>query len=301
MALQFEPVSIEHKALVESYTKPWHIRGSEYTFTNIFIWGCGGRIRIAEKDGALFFLLKYEQVPEYMFAPVMRIGGDYEKVLALATEYCLEHDITPYYKGVSGPLTALFEGLLDYTLVEDRANHDYVYAMTDLRDLSGKKFHSKRNHINQFKARYEDYEYVSLTPDMLEECMSVYDQWRDNKHEEDDWGERDSVQLAIDQMHNLGLRGGAIRVGGVLSAFSLGERVDEEMAVIHIEKANAELVGLFTMINQQFVLHELGDMKWINREEDMGLEGLRRAKLSYNPAELLVKYEARYKKLPGLV
>ena len=295
--LQFQPIAPEMRELVLRYTTPWHISGSEYTFTNLLMWGTNGRIQIAEHEDALYFLLKYGKQDAFMFAPLtLSPQGDYARAVATAEEYCRQNGIEPVFKAISGPLKNAFASCEGYELIEDRDNYDYIYLMEGLLNLSGKKLHAKRNHINQFRTKY-DYEYVKITPDLLEECMEVYCQWLACKDvfEPGVLGEMEAIRQILTHMEFLGVKGGGIRVGGKLAAFTLGEKINEEMAVIHIEKADAELTGLYTFINQQFIEHEFTDVRYINREEDMGLEGLRRAKLSYAPEMLLEKYEGRRK------
>ncbi len=285
------------KSMVESYTKPWKLKGSEYTFTNLFIWGAEGKIKLAEEDGVLFLLLDYGEENRFMFAPLTRDpAGDYRPALDAAAAYCRNRGIEPVFKAISGPIRDAFARCEGYSLTEDRDNYDYVYTMEDLRDLSGKKLHAKRNHINQFMAQYgESYEYVRLNPDMLAECMALYNEWLQKKppSDPDALGEYLAIRELITHMDALGVIGAGIRIRGKLAAYTLGERMDEEMAVVHIEKAGTDIPGLFTVVNNLFVRNEFAGMKYVNREEDMGLEGLRRAKLSYNPVMLIEKYVGR--------
>ena len=140
----------------------------------------------------------------------------------------------------------------------------------------------------------ERYEYVKITGDMMGECVDVYNEWLSEKSP----GETDNMELCaiktlLMHMDVLGIRGGGIRIDGKLAAFTLGQKMDDNMAVVHIEKADNEIMGLYTVINNQFVQHELTDVKFINREEDMGMEGLRKAKLSYYPAYMIDKFDGR--------
>ena len=149
---------------------------------------------------------------------------------------------------------------------------DYVYSREKLATLKGKKLHGKRNHINKFMQENPDWEYKKLVPSMYEDCIAVYDGWKESKDlSEDEFAnERRSVVLALTNMEKLGLTGGAILLDGKIKAFTVGERLNDDMQLIHIEKADSEINGLFPMINQQYVLHECADVQYINREEDMG-------------------------------
>lgn len=284
------------KSFVESYTKPWRLHASEYTFTNLLIWGAEDKIKVAEEDGVLFFLLDFGE-GRFMFAPLTREPeGDYARALDAAVAYCRAEGIPPVFRAVSGSIRKAFERCPGYVLEEDRDNFDYVYTMESLRDLSGKKLHAKRNHINQFTARYGAcYEYVRLNSDMLGECMALYNEWLQGKPPEDPdaVNEYIAIRELITHMEALGVVGAGVRIEGKLRAYTLGECIDEEMAVVHIEKADTDIPGLFTLINNLFVKNELSHVRLINREEDMGLEGLRRAKLSYYPADFIEKYVGR--------
>lgn len=162
--------------------------------------------------------------------------------------------------------------------------------------LKGRHFHAKRNYLNYFTSQY-DFEYVTVKSDMMEECLRVYRDWLDEKTVIEPYAldEMEAIKTIVENMDALGVRGGGIRIGGRLAAFSLGERMRRDTALIHIEKADGDIRGLFTAINQQFVEHEWQDSLYINREEDMGLEGLRKAKLSYHPVRMVEKYEVRIK------
>lgn len=298
MKLDFQPITLDMKPLVESYTKAWKLKNSEYTFTNLFMWGKSENIRIAEHNNALYISLQDDESSQpLMFAPLTRdIDGDYAAALDVATQYFHSIGVTPLYKAICGPIKEAFAKCEGYTLTEDRDNHDYIYCAQSLLTLSGKKLHSKRNHINQFRAQYVDsYHYLPLRPEMLDECLALFCEWLENKDLSTPGiiNEMDAIRRIITHMDALNVVGGGICIGGKLAAFTLGEKIDDEMALIHIEKADSSIMGLFTFINQQFVEHEFAQMQCINREEDMGLEGLRRAKLSYNPTMLLEKFEGR--------
>ncbi len=298
--MDFRPIDISMKTMVESYTKPWKLKCSEYTFSNLLMWGADDKILVAQEDGALYFLLGDGKSGHFMFAPLTKDPMcDYKPVLDRASEACREMGASPMFLGISGSIKEAFMRTEGYALEDDRDNYDYVYTMEELRDLSGKKLHGKRNHINQFMTAYGDsFEYVRLEPDMLGECMALYNEWLEGKEDSNDpdaVGEYIAIRVLMTHMDTLGVKGAGIRINGKLAAYTLGERIDDEMAVIHIEKADAEIPGLFTVINNLFIKNEFSDMKYINREEDMGIEGLRRAKLSYNPVMLIEKSVGRPK------
>ena len=295
--MDFKPIDISMKAMIERYTSAWKLECSEYTFSNILSWGSCGNIFAYEDGQALYILIHWCDGESYMFAP-LTLDPDsdyYQTALDKATEYMRAHGMEPIFKAISGPIKTAFERCKGYELTDDRDNSDYVYTMESLRDLSGKKLHAKRNHIHQFMAEYgERFEYVKITPDMLDECIEMFNEWMSEKPKDEiDILELSAIKTLLTHMDLLGIRGGGIRIDGRLAAFTLGQKIDDNMAVVHIEKADNEIVGLFPVINNQFVQHELTDVKFINREEDMGMEGLRKAKLSYFPAYMIDKFDGR--------
>ena len=173
--MDFKPIDISMKQMVEHYTAKWKLECSEYTFSNLLMWGCGGNIMLAEDEQALYILLHWGN-ERFMFAPltVEPESEYYQTALDKAAEYMRSNCIPPVFKGISGPIRAAFERCTGYELIDDRNNSDYVYTMESLRDLAGKRLHAKRNHIHQFMAQYgERYEYVKITGDMMGECVDV--------------------------------------------------------------------------------------------------------------------------------
>ena len=163
--------------------------------------------------------------------------------------------------------------------------------------LKGKKLHSKRNFINRIRANYPQLQYEDLKEENIEECLALYDRWAESHDSEviDRWDERGSVVRALTNMKALGLTGGMIRIDGMVKAFTVGERKLPTMSQIHIEKADRDIDGLYQIINQQYAEHHCADTMYINREEDMGEEGMRKAKMSYYPDKMIEKYNAIYK------
>ncbi len=184
-----------------------------------------------------------------------------------------------------------------FNIYPDRNYSDYIYTRDKLTNLSGKKLQSKRNHINKFKSLYPDYKYRELTPELVPQCIKLEKQWRkiskgDNNEEELDAGlseELRSMTRAFHRWDKLGLIGGTIWVDNNLVAFTYGCPINQHTFDVCIEKADVNYEGAFTIINQEFVKHLPEQYSYINREEDMGDEGLRQAKLSYKPDILLEK------------
>ena len=194
-------------------------------------------------------------------------------------------------------LEQIFPG--KYEIEYDRDFADYIYEVPKMISLAGKKLHGKRNHINKFKENYPDWSYEILTKENLEECILMAEEWK-ARNLCGEKGEKHAefcvTKRALKQFEELGLKGGVLRTGQGIVAFTLGEELNKEMFVVHIEKAFADVQGAYPMINQQFLIHEAEKYKYVNREDDTGAEGLRKAKLSYYPAFLQEKGTVTKKK-----
>ena len=176
---------------------------------------------------------------------------------------------------------------------------DYLYNGDDLRELKGRKYHSKRNHLSNFRKNYPDYEYQSLTADMLEDVWEYINLWCKQKECSGKFSpglicEKQAIREALDHFGELDYKGAVIRLNGQIEAFTMGEKINDETVVIHVEKANGTINGLYSAINQEFLLHQWPDVAFVNREEDTGDEGLRKAKMSYHPVALVKKYKGVY-------
>jgi hypothetical protein len=224
--------------------------------------------------------------------------SNYEKVLPVLAQAFHAKGYPLVLKSVSKQQKAEIQAALPGKIFfqEDRNNFDYVYLARDLIKLKGKKFRQKRNHINKFIKSYE-YQYEEMSDNNLKECLKTELKWVSNQGNGEDESileEKQAIGEAINNFHLLKLTGGVIRINGKVRAFALGELLNPDMAVIHIEKANTDYDGSFNMINQMFAYHAWSHVTYINREEDMGILGLRKAKESYNPVKMVKKYTGFY-------
>lgn len=290
---EFREPRLEDQGLITSYFFKYPSRSCDRTFANVYLWAKHYNVEFAIYRNTLLFR---DNSAGYGFAFP---AGEDEDVKAVITElirwsreegqpFCL-YGIT---KEEFDKLETWYPGVFEVEYEREYA--DYVYEAEKLATLSGKKLHSKRNHINKFKIVHEgNWSYETLTKDNLEECFQMALEWRNlNGCEED---EEKNVEMCVTLnslrlYEELGFCGGFLRVDGRIVAFTLGEPVNEDTFVVHIEKAFADVDGAYTMINQQFVEHELlGKYRYVNREDDVGIEGLRKAKLSYRPVFMIDK------------
>ncbi len=185
----------------------------------------------------------------------------------------------------------------EFTFTEQRGDFDYIYRTENLIALSGKKFHAKRNHISKFVRSYPDWRYEDITEANIEECMTFAGNLlkkaiagQDEEQVYELCMENSAIALALKNFRALGLVGGLLRVGGKIIAVTIGEPLNDRVFVTHFEKADTDFDGSYTMINNCFAANRLAGFEYVNREEDMDREGLRRAKLSYYPDILLEKF-----------
>lgn len=177
-----------------------------------------------------------------------------------------------------------------FEITFDRDSADYIYGREKLATLAGRKLHGKRNHIHRFEEANPDWRYESISDENEEACAKMAMLWcmdncmaNDATIEFDKIDESKLVVYAIRHRKELGLIGGALLAGDRVIAITLGERLTDDTFVVHFEKAFANIQGAYPMVNREFVRHELGAYDFVNREEDLGMEGLRKAKLSYYP------------------
>ena len=184
-----------------------------------------------------------------------------------------------------------------FNITPERNNFDYVYLAQDLINLSGRKFHGKKNHLNAFRKEYPDAVYVPITEEIIPKCREELNVWYEmHKRTNPDNSfinyELAAINEIFDHFNEFKVKGGAILIDGKVAAFTFGEKLNSDTAVIHVEKANKNIRGIYVAINQNFVEHEWSEMIYINREEDMGVEGLRKAKKSYRPIKMIEKFNA---------
>lgn len=290
MEYNWKSIELSDKEIIQSYYRQEKSRNCEFTFANNYLWAPYYEIRYAIIGGMLVFLSD-----EDTFSVSFPLGqGNAKETIELLLSYFEEKE-RPFKMHLVSPeqfacLEKWFPGKFQIAYNRDAA--DYVYESEKLITLSGKKLHGKRNHINKFKELYPDWSYEPITKENTEECIEMAQNWRTQNgcDENEEKSEEFCVTLnALKMREALELRGGLLRADGRVVAFTLGEPGGEDIFVVHIEKAYPDVPGAYPMINQQFVEHECAAYRYVNREEDTGAEGLRKAKLSYYPVMMLEK------------
>lgn len=294
----FKNLELADRDSINSKLQSQNYRASDLCFTNLFAWGKKFNTQFAVTDEWLFIRFKDNDGRNSYLKPIGM--GDIKKGVEILLEDHKKFDSIFQIRGITkemiNELEVAFPNTFDFQL--NRSVSDYIYTTEKLRDLRGKKLQSKRNHINRFKREHE-WQYKSLTnnPELVAECKSMLDKWMEISLEDDPSLMYDNfaTTIMLENFEYLNLRGGVICVDNEMLAFSIGEPLTKDTIVVHVEKAFASVNGAYAIINQQFAIHETEGYTYINREEDMGVENLRRAKLSYQPDILLEKYNARFK------
>ncbi len=264
----------------------------EFTFANNYLWREVYQVQVASCCGCAVLRYTTDGVSCYAF-PCGH--GDKKAALESVILYADERGQKPELTGLTRCEAELLEKWFphQFEISTNRDDYDYIYTTEALTKLAGKKYHGKRNHIARFKDT--DWAYEEITEQNAGECRGMLLEWKGSRA--DKWSEMMEAEFgvvmeALEYFGRLDLEGGLIRQSGRIVAFCLGEPLNEDTYVVHFEKAFPEIQGAYPIINQQFVEHVCQAYQYVNREEDAGEEGLRKAKLSYRPEILLEKFRA---------
>ena len=297
--LTFKSIELEDKDIINSYLCKQNYRASDLCFTNLYSWGKKFDTQYATTSDWLFIRFKDNNGRNAYLKPVGT--SDLKDAIGQIFEDNKQFDTDFRMRGLTQEMiTEIEEAMPDtFSFKLNRSVSDYIYTTEKLIHLKGKKLQSKRNHINRFK-RENEWKYHTLTgnPMLVRECKEMLDKWMEvNKEDKDQSLVYDdfATTLMLKNFEYLGLKGGLICVDNEIAAFSIGEPLTKDTFIVHVEKAFTTIHGAYNIINQQLVENEASDFTYVNREEDMGIENLRNAKLSYQPDILLEKFNARLK------
>jgi len=295
--INLQKLNYTDKPTFDKYFGSRYCENAEYTFTNLFMCRKMRNYRWAIEDEVLYFFSSNDKTLS-AWQPIgaqEKMQDAITKILRVADEIKGDRE----FKFVL--VEKIFaEELKNYphakfNITSERDHFDYVYLAQDLINLSGRKFHGKKNHLNAFKKEYPDAKYLPITEEIIPKCCEELDNWYET-HKRDDnsyiFYEQAAIHEIFDHFDAFRLKGGAILINDNVVAFTFGERLNSDTAVIHVEKADSNIHGIYAAINQNFVEHEWSDMIYINREEDMGIDGLRQAKESYRPIKMIEKFNA---------
>lgn len=293
--MQLKKLTVEDRDLFLQYYKKNPAKCSYLSFANLFVWKDAEDIEYFQFENLLIVTGKsiYDGKRYFMLPLGDCICGEVKKLLddKFGTDY--------HIYGITGEdFHRINRHCADeFDLIRQRDMDNYVYTSEKLISLSGKKLHAKRNHINKFKDLYS-YSYERLNENNRKELDIFIEEWyakKEDSAEESLMLERTALENALKNLNKLELKCGMLKVDGKIVAFSIGEQLNEDTALIHFEKADTDYQGAYPMINNEFVKNEWSHLRYINREDDMGLEGLRKAKLSYQPDIMVEMYAAKPK------
>lgn len=290
--LDFKTPQLSDKAWVSAIMRESGELACEYCFGNLYMW-CTVYGNTIARYGDLFLARDGTEKPAYLF-PCGK--GDKKKAI-LELKEAAKTDGSPLTLYCLTPkkvheLDCMFPGEFDFQ--PTREYFDYIYNTQDLIDLAGRRYHGKRNHIAYFKKTF-DWHYEPLTERNMADCLAMNEKWEQRNREknpEDIDNELVAIHRAFDNYFDLELTGGVLYADGEIVAYTFGEPLNDTAFCTHVEKAFADVRGAYPAINREFAANALSGFHFVNREEDAGSEGLRRAKESYYPVVLLPKYTA---------
>lgn len=294
--IPYKRLDLREKALFDAYLHACGERGCEYSFVNLFLWG---RQKAAITDGYLTLFSQFDRRSVYPF-PIGQ--GDIKPVLDAIIHDSRTRGIPCYLTSMTREdcetLERLYPGM--FRIHTDRNSFDYLYSIDDLADLKGRKFQKKRNHLNRFRQNHPDCQVMELNEKTRVAAFMLLQQWYKARQTADPHNDFHLERLALERAFafqtQLELEGLVLMEGGQAIAFAMGSRLNPDTFDIHFEKAREDIDGAYAAINQAFAAHlreTHPEIKWLNREDDLGIEGLRKAKLSYNPARMVEKHWAR--------
>jgi hypothetical protein len=277
---EFREILLTDKELFEHHVSKNQKSSSEYTFTNFYIWRECDRSQLTMINNNLCIEASPDGEQPYFFEP---LG---ENKIEETIKICLSR--TPRFSRISEEFAqAHFIGKAGLKIEQDPNNSDYIYRTADLIELKGKKYDGKRNKIKKFLKNNSPV-YHAMTEAHIPDSLKLLDKWTKPRKSGVCFDE--PAKEMMNNFSELKPRGGIIRIKGNIEAFTVGEKINNDTAVIYIEIANPDIDGLAQYINQMFCKHEWGGIQFINREQDLGDPGLRKAKLSYHPIKMINKY-----------
>ena len=304
-------ITIENRPVLEEYLSGYDYKTSGLSFSALYMWRNINRFSWKLSGDYLLMAgishLELEDgiIEPFLFPPLTKTGSYDPEGLrgaVLEAKEIFEQNghpfsirLLPFH--MIDIFKEAFPGELKY--IDDRPNHDYVYRRQDLAELKGRDYHGKKNHLNYFHKNFQ-YEYVPLTSDMADDAMRFIDEFNRRKevpeHEMQMLKmEEEAMEDVFRNLEKVGYTAGAILIDGKIEALSIGGNLNKNTITVHVEKANVNFRGLYQAINNEFCINVPSSIKYINREEDMGIPNLRKAKLSYKPVKMVEKYIAVFK------
>ncbi len=297
MEEEFHRIRLRDREWIEPLLSVDRELAADNCFGTYYLWGDAFGLRVSRQGDRL---LAYCGIGERISFFYPHGSGDVEEAVKAMAERAREHGANLVIQGVTSlEKKELEQAMPGYFLFEEkRGRSDYIYETSQLAALSGKKYHGKKNHCNRFEKEWPDWHSEMLTKDHASECIGLLSAWQDSHGEGADemqLAEQTAVIKSFQYYQELGMEGIALYVGKRMAGFSFGERIGHMGFDVHFEKADTEIHGAYAMVNREMarmLAERHPEMKYLNREEDMGLENLRKAKESYHPVFRIDKYSA---------
>lgn len=293
--LLFKQLEITDKELFSKYLSEYNFNTYEYSFTTLYLWRKYCKVEYAVTHNTLIIKKTQEDKGTYFMQPIGYNENNIREVISELIIYKNNHpEMKVLFRDIEESFINVLNDILnkDIIIKEDENNFDYIYSAEELANLSGKKYHSKKNHYNQFIKSYNVEIKEINDEEVMNDCFELSQRWFDKEKEKTSElvFELQGIKELLENKDYLRIDTIAVYVEGKIAGFSIGERVNNKMAIIHIEKCDPEYQGVYAYINRTFVMEKYSDLRYINREEDLGIEGLRKAKMSYNPSGFVKKY-----------
>lgn len=287
----FKPLELKDRALIEPFFLDYQPETSEMSFTNLFLWRKYYNFRWSVLDNFLLVTVD-EKGKTFGYQPVG--NGPRLRIVEAFINWLSSPDnkSTPCIIRADQRLIDELRDNGSFQIEPTREHFDYVYRTEDLSSLQGRKYHSKRNHLNRFLREYS-FTWEPFTESLIRDCLDFCDRWCRDHHCSSTQALRAewiSTREIILNYRRFQLMGAVIRINGRVEAFTFAEMLNRDTAVIHIEKASSEFHGIYAAINQLFCSKELSGTRFVNREQDLGNPGLQKAKKSYYPVTMVKKY-----------
>ena len=294
--MKFKKLDLEDKTVLDKYIYPYKFLSCEYSFTSLYIWKDACDIQYAIYKQTLILKKRDFEGNYHFMQPLGYSKEDLGEIIEKLKEYREENSMKYLFKDLEENFIEEFNVLLneknDFYIEEDRDNFDYLYEAKKLMTLSGKKLHSKKNHYNAFTKSY-NYEVVEINAEkVINDVIGAAQKWYEETDEKDIklYYELLAIKDIINNMDLLNLKGVAVYVDGKVAAFSIGESLNGKLAVIHIEKGDKNINGIYSFIAKTLIDKCFNNAEIINREQDLGIDGLRKSKMSYYPLKLEKKF-----------
>ncbi len=292
---QFKKVKIGDWPLIAEYLKASDYQESNHNIVNLMMWKHRYPIWMHEGDQWLL-ILGIHDGEWFLYMPLCKSGGCFKKALRYG-ESVFENQNVPYVLScyTEEVKNAFLEFDPDFAAEEVRDGFDYIYPFEQLATFQGKKMQKKRNHLNAFLKDYEGrWEYETLTETQIPEVIAYLEEWHrcmgDDAFLNDEVA---GVKYLLEHWGILPAKGGLIRVDGAVRGFTIGSQLNHNTIQVNVEKADGSIRGLYPALTKEFLQHEFEAVEWINREDDVGHENIRQAKLALQPAYLLKKYRLK--------